>query len=46
MDINKQDLTWRKFLVFIRGLPENSAFKAWLSNKHNRNFVEFEEVEI
>ena len=47
IDINNESsLTLRKFLVFIRGLPDDSAFKAWANNKDNRNFVEFEEVEI
>jgi len=39
-------LTWRRFLVFIRGLPDDSAFKAWVNNKNNRNFVEFDEENI
>lgn len=33
-------LTWRKFLILTRGLPEDSAFSRFYNNKDNRNFVE------
>ncbi|OFW61775.1 MAG: hypothetical protein A2Z35_05960 [Actinobacteria bacterium RBG_19FT_COMBO_36_27] len=36
-------LTWRRFLVFIRGLPEDSSFNYFCKNKENRDFVEYDD---
>lgn len=36
-------ITWRKFLILIKGLPDNSAYYYWYKNKDNRNFVELSE---
>jgi hypothetical protein len=45
--IHKNNLiTWRKFLILVRGLPEDSAYNRWYNDKENRNFVEAEEVII
>lgn len=39
-----EKISWRRFLVFIKALPETSAFNRFLRNKDNRNFAEFEEI--
>jgi hypothetical protein len=39
-------LSWRKFLIFVKGLPSDSAFQRWLSDKDNRNFAEWSEEAI
>ena len=42
IEIHKKDLiTWRKFLVLVRGLPQDSAFKEWLRDKKKRNFITY-----
>jgi hypothetical protein len=39
-------ITWRKFIILIKGLPESSAFYRWYNKKDNRNFVDSSESEI
>ncbi len=34
-------LSWRKFLILLRGLPSDSAYVQWLSNRKNRSFAEW-----
>ncbi|WP_353625783.1 Gp15 family bacteriophage protein [Bacillus sp. JCM 19041] len=34
-------LSWRRFLVFVRGLPEDSAFQRFLQDRKNRNLAEW-----
>lgn len=36
-------LSWRKFLILFRGLPAESAFQRWYSDKSNRSFAEWDE---
>jgi hypothetical protein len=36
-------LTWRRFLVLVRGLPSDSAFVNWLRDKDNRDLAEWSE---
>lgn len=36
-------LTWRRFLVLVRGLPSDSAFVNWLGDKDNRDLAEWSE---
>lgn len=38
-------ITFRRFINFVKSLPEESAFHAFLRNKENRNFVEYDEIE-
>ncbi len=42
----KNEITWRKFLILLRSLPEESAYYRFTKNKENRNFVEYREDEI
>lgn len=51
MDLNyihKNNLiTWRKFLILIKGLPENSAYHNWYNHKkEDRQFAERSENSI
>lgn len=39
-------LSWRKFLVFFRGLPSESAFRRWYEDKSNRSFAEWTENNV
>ena len=39
-------LTWRKFVLLVRGLPDDSAYTKWMRNKENRAFVESSEETI
>jgi hypothetical protein len=34
------NITWRKFLILVRELPDNSAYQRWLNDKDNRSFIE------
>ena len=34
-------LSWRRFLLFIRALPPDSAYTRWLSENKNRQFAEW-----
>ncbi|MED4127712.1 Gp15 family bacteriophage protein [Shouchella hunanensis] len=36
-------LSWRRFLVFVRGLPEDSAFQRFLQDKKNRSMAEWDQ---
>ncbi|MFB4260267.1 Gp15 family bacteriophage protein [Shouchella clausii] len=36
-------LSWRRFLVFVRGLPEDSAFQRFLQDKKKRSAAEWDE---
>ena len=36
-------ISWRKFLVLVRELPETSAYYRFLQNKENRNFVNMDD---
>jgi hypothetical protein len=44
--IKETDLTWRRFLILVRELPEESAYQRWIRNKDNRSFVEFNDSDI
>ncbi len=33
--------TWRRFLIFVRGLPPDSAFRRWVDDKDNRKYAEW-----
>jgi hypothetical protein len=43
MDLNflhtNNKISWRKFLLLIRGLPNNSAYASFLTEKENRNMI-------
>jgi hypothetical protein len=45
-DAFSRKMSFRRFLIFIRGLPEESAFNCFIRNKDNRNFVEYDEYLI
>ena len=34
-------LTWRRFLILVRGLPDDSAFYRWMRDKDNRSLAEW-----
>jgi hypothetical protein len=36
-------ISWRRFLVLVRELPETSAYYRFLQNKENRNFVNMDD---
>jgi hypothetical protein len=51
IDLQKEgfggSLSWRKFLILIRGLPADSAFHRWLANsKDQRDLAEWNEDSI
>jgi hypothetical protein len=35
-------ITWRRFLILIKGLPADSAFKEFIRDKKKRSFVEYD----
>ena len=39
-------LSWRRFLVLLRGLPAESAYQRWLQNKSNRDMLEWSDDAI
>lgn len=39
-------ITWRRFINFVKSLPEESAFVAFLKNKENRSFIDNDEISI
>jgi len=39
-------LTWRRFFVLLKSLPEESAYVRWLKVKENRQFAEWSEEAI
>ncbi|MEN8907893.1 MAG: hypothetical protein ABF289_18230 [Clostridiales bacterium] len=45
MAVFNNEITWRRFINFVKSLPEESAFHAFIRNKENRNFVEYDEIE-
>ena len=46
-NVHKNNLiTFRKFLLLVRELPEHSAFQRWLRDKDNRNFVVNSDIDI
>ncbi|WP_407901391.1 Gp15 family bacteriophage protein [Halalkalibacterium halodurans] len=50
IDLNKEAFTnrlsWRRFLVFVRALPEDSAFQRFLSDRKNRTMAEWDEQQL
>lgn len=50
MDLNyvhkNNIITFRRFLILVRGLPESSAFNRWYHQKENRNFIETNDTDI
>jgi hypothetical protein len=39
-------LSWRRFLILVRGLPVGSAYARWLKDKDNRSLAEWDEESI
>jgi hypothetical protein len=39
-------LSWRRFMVLVRGLPGDSAFGRWLQDKENRSLAEWSEDSV
>jgi len=42
----KDTLSWRRFFMLLKGLPEGSAYARWLKNKENRQFAEWSEDKV
>ena len=44
LDLNEEafanSLSFRRFMVFVRGLPADSAWQRWLANSRNRDLAE------
>lgn len=36
-------LSWRRFMILVRGLPSESAYYRWLGQKETRKFAEWSE---
>lgn len=41
-----ENLSWRRFITLVSGLPEDSAWQRFLSNKRNRSMAEWDESQI
>ena len=50
LDLNKccfsNEITWRKFLVLVRELPNESSYFRWMKNEDNRKFAQYDEEQI
>jgi hypothetical protein len=34
-------ISWRRFLILVRGLPKDSAWRTWYSNDEDRKYAEW-----
>lgn len=41
-----ENLTWRRFLNLVAGLPEDSAWQRFLANRKNRSMATWDESHI
>ena len=39
-------LSWRRFLLLVRGLPYDSAYHRWINNDKNRSFATWDDSKI
>lgn len=40
------NLSWRRFINLVAGLPEDSAWQRFLGNRKNRSMAEWDESQI
>lgn len=41
-----EEISWRRFMVLVAGLPVDSAYQSWLRNTKNRAFASWDEGDI